>query len=361
MARIILPKHGELPQNEGERRALAFLDAQLPPQPTQSGWAQLNQLGPEYILIPNLEIPDSASRFLEIDCIAVTPHAVYVIEVKDWGGRIDGDDTSWYLNDGRERKNPHKGLNYKCRVLKSMLERASAGLRHTWVQGIVLIAREETLLDLQGQCKAATFVLSRNLSEYLKDPSRIKAPRRINAQELAADQERISTALTGKARPRKDQALVIMGYQVEEVLAQEENLTEYLARSQRGSQSGKQQRLRVFSLPITLPESDRRALKNRMLRNYDALEAIGSHPNLVSLKGQYDLESDQMVEILDWSEEGTLRKVMTERAQAGKPFSWQETVKLVQGLAEGLQAAHGQGIIHRNLRPENILITPYGP
>ena len=38
----------------------------------------------------------------------------------------------------------------------------------------------------------------------------------------------------------------------------------------------------------------------------------------------------------------------------------QETLKLIKSLAEGLGACHAEGIIHRDVKPENILITSQG-
>ena len=89
MARLILPRHGSPPQNEGEQRVVRLLLDGLLPKGTHNGWDGFGTNGTEYVIIPNVEIPDSANRFLEIDAIVVAPHAVYVIETKDWGPLID--------------------------------------------------------------------------------------------------------------------------------------------------------------------------------------------------------------------------------------------------------------------------------
>ena len=39
---------------------------------------------------------------------------------------------------------------------------------------------------------------------------------------------------------------------------------------------------------------------------------------------------------------------------------WRETVELLIGVADGLAAAHDAGVLHRDVKPENILITKSG-
>ncbi len=52
----------------------------------------------------------------------------------------------------------------------------------------------------------------------------------------------------------------------------------------------------------------------------------------------------------------SLRELLLEYQQAKKSFSLQEACQIVAQVLEAADALHAQGIIHRNLKPENVLI-----
>jgi len=91
----------------------------------------------------------------------------------------------------------------------------------------------------------------------------------------------------------------------------------------------------------------------RFEREARAVAAL-SHPNILAI---HDFGTDQGITyaVTELLEGETLRKRLT-----GSAFSWRKAVEAGVAIAEGLSAAHSKGIIHRDVKPENIFLTSDG-
>jgi serine/threonine protein kinase len=77
-----------------------------------------------------------------------------------------------------------------------------------------------------------------------------------------------------------------------------------------------------------------------------------SSPNVVAV---YDQGSDGDILFLamEYVPGQTLRELLTERGR----LSPREALDIIEGVLTGLSAAHASGIVHRDVKPENVLLT----
>ena len=95
--------------------------------------------------------------------------------------------------------------------------------------------------------------------------------------------------------------------------------------------------------------SDRR----RFQREARAASSL-NHPHILTVHDASEADGRQYL-VTEFVDGGTLRQWA-----AAEPRTWREIVELLVGVADGLAAAHAAGILHRDVKPENILVTSSG-
>ena len=93
-------------------------------------------------------------------------------------------------------------------------------------------------------------------------------------------------------------------------------------------------------------------------RFYQEARAAGglNHPNIVTV---YDVgkAGDVAYMAMEFIEGQELRTLLGE----GKPLPVQQAVSIAAQVAEGLGYAHQHGVVHRDIKPTNIMVTPASP
>ncbi len=95
---------------------------------------------------------------------------------------------------------------------------------------------------------------------------------------------------------------------------------------------------------------------NRFLREARVAAAL-RHPNVV---GVMDADLDPATGLYYMVEEYIDGGSLRERLQAKGAFSEKEAIAATVGILKALQAAFKQGIVHRDIKPDNILVTKDG-
>lgn len=112
----------------------------------------------------------------------------------------------------------------------------------------------------------------------------------------------------------------------------------------------------AVALKLLPPESLDEVGRRRFVREQDALARV-KHEHVVQLRGAgFDEASGQPYIAMEWVPGICLHDVL-ERLGRLSPA---ESIYVLHALAQGLAAAHAEGVIHRDLKPSNVLVTPEG-
>ena len=79
-----------------------------------------------------------------------------------------------------------------------------------------------------------------------------------------------------------------------------------------------------------------------------------NHPNIAAIHGFDDVDGSRFL-VMEYVEGETL----AQRLKSG-PFAVEDALDLAKQMAEALEAAHEKGVIHRDLKPDNVMIRPDG-
>jgi eukaryotic-like serine/threonine-protein kinase len=105
---------------------------------------------------------------------------------------------------------------------------------------------------------------------------------------------------------------------------------------------------------LVIPPEQKDALIDRMRQEARASARV-SHPNIVGL---YDLGQDPelgLYLVFEYAEGHTL-----EQRIAKGPLGPEAGARLARELGDALTTAHAAGVLHRDIKPQNIILTPTG-
>ena len=100
-----------------------------------------------------------------------------------------------------------------------------------------------------------------------------------------------------------------------------------------------------------LGETERR----RFDRERQTMGRLGAHPNIVPVHESGYTEQGEGYIVMSLATKGSV----ADRLEREGPLPWSEAVSIIVAIARAAQAAHEQGVLHRDIKPDNILIDAY--
>ncbi|MGN8967399.1 Stk1 family PASTA domain-containing Ser/Thr kinase [Intestinimonas sp. HCP28S3_D6] len=120
---------------------------------------------------------------------------------------------------------------------------------------------------------------------------------------------------------------------------------------------GRDHRLnRLVAIKILKDDLAKDAEFRRRFHDESQAVAMLSHPNIMAV---YDVSRSEQVEyiVMELIDGITLKQYMQRK---GGPLSWKESLHFITQIMKALSHAHGRGIIHRDIKPQNIMVLRDG-
>ena len=133
------------------------------------------------------------------------------------------------------------------------------------------------------------------------------------------------------------------GYRLEAPLGQGGMATVYRARGPRGQ----------VAVKVIGTESENIEFRTRFEREIKVSQTL-KHPNLVEVIS-WGHEQDRIFLVLELVDGQTLRELLPAQG-----FGVQRALELSDALCAGLEYAHQRGVVHRDLKPDNVMLNSRG-
>lgn len=96
--------------------------------------------------------------------------------------------------------------------------------------------------------------------------------------------------------------------------------------------------------------------RSRFLREQRAMGQLSVHPNIVSILFSGALSQGRPYIVMPYHPQKSLQETI----ECDGPLPWSDAVRIVIKMAGALETAHRSGILHRDVKPGNILLNEFG-
>jgi hypothetical protein len=323
-----------VPENDSESRAIVQLGKGLPE---------------DCFVFHNFELTTGRGLPYEYDIAVLAPHALYHLEVKGYRGQIRGNQLQWEFENGGIYPSPIPLANKKSKVLADKLRRYSPRLDEVFVETLVVLTDDRARVKIKDD-QADRVVHLRDAIERMDDPARLP----VSTRNLEPLYDMVCEAMfTTKPAARVKQ---IGLYDVVEKVDQDDRFTVFLARH-RHIATQPHTILKVFHFDVYAKEDERQYRLREIFHGQDAMRLLGTHPNLVRTGDMFAWGDDSFVEPVEYLTRGQYLETLLGKGAARK-LTWEDKTRIIKAVAAGLAHAHRRGVVHRDVRPRNILVAP---
>ncbi len=114
--------------------------------------------------------------------------------------------------------------------------------------------------------------------------------------------------------------------------------------------------LKVVRLLFAITEADKETFEKRFLSEANIATRL-AHPGLVAV---HDVGRDPDTGLLYLAFDRLDGRTLADLTADGARVPWRKAFEIVAGVARALHYAHGQGVIHRDVKPANVMVLPSG-
>jgi serine/threonine protein kinase len=299
----------------------------------------------------NFEVTTGRGLPYEYDVAVLTPYALYHVEVKGYHGVIRGNPMQWFFENGGVFPSPIPLANKKSKILADKLRHYSRRLDDVFVETLILLTEDRARAKLNDD-QAGRVVHLRDAIDRLSDPRFLP----VNTGNIAGLADTVCEALFTTRPAKKVQRIGL--YDIVSKLDQDDRFTVFLARH-RFIQTQPLTVLKVYHLDLYATAEEKQYRIREIFHSHDAMRILGVHPNLVRCGDMFTWNDDSFVEPVGYIEGGQLLEWLLDK-HSERTLTWEEKARTIKGVAAGLAHAHKHGVIHRDVRPRNIVIAPGG-
>ncbi|MEU6715460.1 BREX system serine/threonine kinase PglW [Nonomuraea sp. NPDC046802] len=324
-----------------ERGGLAAIRAQLDDDDPYRAWS-------------NFTFTTRSGRQYEVDLLIIGRGGLYLLELKHWSGRIEGDHQTW-VHGGRADDNPRILADLKAKHLKQLLL-DTGGRDLPFIHAGVVLHDPTAEIRLTDRGRSGVYRIDGQgpdgLAALIREELTVlpRNPRNIvdrsTSRELAKLIER--AGVRRSVRHRRVGSMELQG----DPIAEGPGWQDYLAQPR----LGRIRRVRFYLVEQAASQESRDAIRRAADREFVMLESV-NHPGIARAIEFYEHERGPVVAFDHDPTEVRLDHFLRQKFEE---LSVDKRVDLVRTLASTLHYAHSRRLVHRRLSPLSVFVRNLG-